>query len=69
MIITNQILRILRYIYKKKEVSYLSIRKKFKVPSYEILESLVYHQYLIQIGGSRTNTGNLLKSLKLLCFS
>ena len=57
MIITKQNLKILRCIYKKKTVSYLSIQSKFKIQVKEILEMLEYNHYIIQIDGSQNNYG------------
>ena len=60
MIITKSNLKILKYIYRKKNVSYKSLQKKFyDYPDLtETLESLVYHHYLTQIGGYQNNLGN-----------
>lgn len=53
MVITKHSLRILRYIYHQKSVSYLKLKKKFKVPDLdESLSNLVRACYVIQVGGS-----------------
>lgn len=49
MVITKHSLRILRYIYHQKSVSYLKLKKKFKVPDLdESLSNLVRACYVIQ---------------------
>ncbi len=60
MTITKRELKILKFVYAKKTVSYQKLSKKFhRYPDlHDIVESLVYHQYLIQIGGYRNNLGS-----------
>lgn len=58
MVITKHSLRILRYIYHQKSVSYLKLKKKFKVPDLdESLSNLVRACYVIQVGGSVNKYG------------
>ena len=60
MIITKAELKVLAYIYKRKTVSYKSIKHRFsKYPNLnELMESLVFHNYIIQIGGFQTDYGS-----------
>ena len=48
MIITKHTLKILKYVYKKKSVSYNKVKKKFSKDTELIhtLDSFVFHQYL-----------------------
>lgn len=59
MIITKFELKILKYVYTKKSVSYKKLNKKFsKKPQFsETLTALAHHHYLIQVGGSHTKYG------------
>ena len=58
MLITKSSLRILRYIYRKKSVSYSCLQKKFKNPDFsDVLEDLIQNSYIIQIGGSVNQYG------------
>lgn len=58
MVITKQHLRILRYIYRKKSVYYSRLSKKVKDPNLtDILDSLVYNHYVIQVGGKQNVYG------------
>lgn len=57
--LTKRKLRILRYIHKKKSVSYSSMTRKFKkkMIAPDELEQLVRENFIIQVGGSQTNLG------------
>lgn len=59
MIIKKSDLNILKFVYFKKTVSFAQLQKKFrKYPDLiGTLESLIYHRYLVQIGGCRNNYG------------
>ena len=59
MVITKFELKILKYVYTKKNVSYKKLNNKFsKKPHFsETLDALVYHHYLIQVDGSHTKYG------------
>lgn len=59
MIITKQILDVLRYIYRKKSVSYLELRKKFKkeTPSKDTLFLLASKSFIVQSGGCISEDG------------
>lgn len=59
MIIKKSDLKILKFVYSKRSVSFAQLQKKFcKYPHLiETLESLIYHHYLVQIGGYRNNLG------------
>lgn len=58
MLITKSSLRILRYIYRKKSVSYSCFKKKFKNPDFsDVLEDLIQNSYIVQIGGSVNQYG------------
>lgn len=60
MVITKSTLKILKYVYLKKTVSYKSLCKHFRKNDdlLETLEHLVYQHYLEQVGGHQTNLGN-----------
>ncbi len=59
MIITKSELKILKFVYSKKHTSYKALRKKFHKQSdlRDMLESLAYHHYLVQVGGCQNNLG------------
>lgn len=59
MTITKRELKILKYIYSRKTVSYKKLSNKFKkyLNLKDTLESMTYHHYLAQIGGSQNNLG------------
>lgn len=59
MIITKLEIKVLKYVYSKKVVSFAQLSKHFsKLPELkDMLEQLVYHSYLEQVGGYRTNYG------------
>lgn len=56
MAITKHSLKILRYIYHRKSVSYSKLNMQFDDID-EILDSLVRSHYVIQIGGSINQYG------------
>lgn len=59
MIITKSEIKLLKYVYIHKSVSYKSLKQKFskRYDLKESLEALVYREYLIQVGGSWSNLG------------
>lgn len=59
MTITKNELKILKFIYRKKAVSYKALFQKFNPhPCLEdTIEALVRHQYLTQVGGYQNNLG------------
>ncbi|GEM_PF-1589145 len=59
MIINKAETKLLKYVYKRKTVSYKSLERKFSKYQnlHESIESLVYHHYLIQVGGHQSNLG------------
>lgn len=59
MIITKYELKILKFVYAKKTISYKALSKKFSKYSnlQDTLESLTYHHYLVQVGGHQNNMG------------
>lgn len=59
MIITKEILAVLRYIYRKKSVSYLKLQKRFKkqMLSKDTLFMLACKSYIIQSGDYITEDG------------
>lgn len=59
MQITKHEIKVLKYIYAKHLVSFAQLSKHFhKIPNLsDMLEQLVYHSYIEQIGGYRTNYG------------
>lgn len=59
MIITKSEIKLLKYVYRHKSVSYKSLKQKFskRYDLQESLESLVCHEYLIQVGGHQSNLG------------
>ena len=59
MIITKSERKILNYVYKHKSVSYKLLSHKFhKHPNLpDTIHSLVYNQYLLQVGGSKDQYG------------
>ena len=56
MTLTKHSLKILRYIYHRKSVSYSKLNMQFDDID-EILDSLVRSHYVIQIGGSTNQYG------------
>lgn len=53
IVITNQMISIMKFIYKKKSVSFYKLSKKFKSDDLKtLLETLIYNNYVIQVGGS-----------------
>lgn len=60
MVITKSELKILKFVYSKKSVSFRTLRKKFRkcINLKDTLESLVYHHYLLQVGGCRNHYGD-----------
>lgn len=56
MTITKHSLKILRYIYHRKSVSYSKLNMKFDGIN-KILDSLVRSHYVVQIGGSTNEYG------------
>ena len=59
MIITKSEIKLLKYVYRHKSVSYKSLKQKFskRYDLQESLESLIYHEYLIQVGGHQNYLG------------
>lgn len=60
MTITKFDLKILKFVYNKKSVSYSQLSKKFSKNRafLSALETLVYQQYVSQIGGSKDKYGD-----------
>lgn len=59
MIINKSERKILNYIYKKKTASFKKLSSKFqKCPDFQdMLYLLIYHHFVIQIGGSHNEYG------------
>ena len=58
MIITKKHLRILKYVYKHKSISFRKLKKCKKIDNLlELLEQLVLNHYLQQIGGAYNDYG------------
>ncbi len=59
MIVTKSERKILNYVYKNKSVSYKLLSRKFhKYPNLsDVIQSLVYNQYLFQVGGNTNKYG------------
>lgn len=69
MIITKKHLRILKYVYKHKSVTFLKLKKHKKNDNLlELIEQLVLNHYLLQIGGSYNNYGEPVPISESTCF-
>lgn len=70
MIITKLEIKVLKYVYSKKMVSFAQLSKKFSRISdlQNKLYQLVYHSYLEQVGGYRTNYGEPIPITEQTCF-